>query len=145
MKLKAFLDTNILLDILQEGRPSAEFSQIILQTVFNYQIEAVITSQSVLDASYVALKAGKDPDSFFNTVQRWHNFINTDQIDTFDLTWAIRNFSGDFEDDAQVSRALDTRCDVFVTGDRKLLNHYKGAFEHLQFMTPEEFVAKMRG
>lgn len=42
MKVKAFLDTNVLMDVLQEGRPNREFSQIILQLVRNQEIEAVI-------------------------------------------------------------------------------------------------------
>ncbi len=143
MKIKAFLDTNILMDILQ-NRPSSESSGIILQAVYQNKIEAVITTQSILDTSYIALKAGKEV-SFFETVQSWRNYINTDYISTFDLSWALKHFSGDFEDDAQVSRALDTCCDVFVTSDKKLRKRYDGKYELLQFLSPEEFVCKLKG
>ena len=143
MKIKAFLDTNILMDILQ-NRPSSESSGIILQAVYQNKIEAVITTQSILDTSYIALKAGKVV-SFFETVQSWRNYINTDYISTFDLSWALKHFSGDFEDDAQVSRALDTCCDVFVTSDKKLRKRYDGKYELLQFLSPEEFVCKLKG
>ena len=144
MKIKAFLDTNVIMDVLQAGRPASAFSQIIFQAVFERRIEAVITSQSVIDASYIVFKSGAE-SSFFKTLEKWFDYINMDRIDTFDLRWAIRNFSGDFEDDAQVSRALDTFCDVFVTGDRKLREKYAHKYEFLLFMSPEEFVNCMKG
>lgn len=144
MKIKAFLDTNVLMDILQKGRPSSECSSVILQAVYDNRIEAVITSQSIIDASYLAFKAGGGP-LFLETLKKWIYNINTDQIDTFDILWAIRHYSGDFEDDAQVSRALETYCDVFITGDKGLRNKYKGKYDHLLFMSPEEFVAIMKG
>jgi predicted nucleic acid-binding protein len=144
MKLKAFLDTNILLDVLQKGRPFSEYSITILQAVFGCHIEALITTQSIVDASYIAKKAGYT-ESFFETVQRWCNYINVDYINTFDIKNAIRENSGDFEDDVQVARALDTCCDVFVTSDKKLCKRYDGKYEFLQFMSPEEFVSKLKG
>jgi hypothetical protein len=73
------------------------------------------------------------------------NYTNVDYISTFDIKNAIREDSGDFEDDTQVSRALDTCCDVFVTSDKKLRKHYEGRYELLQFMSPEEFVCKLKG
>jgi predicted nucleic acid-binding protein len=144
MKLKAFLDTNILLDVLQQGRPFSEYSITILQAVFSCHIEALITTQSIVDASFIAKKAGYT-DSFFETVKRWCNYINVDYISTFDINNAIRENSGDFEDDVQVARALDTCCDVFVTSDNNLRKHYNGKYEFLQFMSPEEFVSKLKG
>jgi len=143
MKLKAFLDTNVLMDILHEGRPASEASQTILQAVYYGLIEAVITTQSIIDASYLVQKAG-DANSFFDSVQSWCTYINLDQINSFDLLWTMKHYSGDFEDDAQVSRALDTFCDVFITNDRKLRNTYNDKYEYLRFMSPEEFVSSLQ-
>lgn len=140
MKLKVFLDTNVLMDILQGGRPSSRASQTIFQAVYDGLIEAVVTSQSIIDASYLALKAG-NAEKFFAAVGSWCNHLNSEQITTFDVLWALKHFSGDFEDDAQVSRALDSFCDVFITSDRKLLKSYADRYEDLRFMSPEEFVA----
>ncbi len=142
MKLKAFLDTNVLVDVLVQ-RPSTEASLVVFQAVYDGLIEAVITSQSIIDASYLAQKFG-ETTNILDTMQSWCDYINTDQINTFDLAWARKNFSGDFEDDAQVSRALDTYCDVFITSDKKLRNSYNEKYEHLRFMSPEEFVASVR-
>lgn len=144
MKIKAFLDTNVLMDLLQKERPFSKYSMFIIQAVFNGHIEALITTQSIIDTSYLALKAGF-ADSFLETANRWCDYANVDYINTFDVKFAIRENSGDFEDDVQVSRALDTCCDVFVTSDKKLRRRYDGKYELLQFMSPEEFVCKLKG
>lgn len=144
MKIKVFLDTNVLLDVLQQGRPFTASSQVILQAIWDRKIEAVLTTQSVVDSAYITGKEGLQ-QTFFNMVNRCCDYINMDYINTFDIRLACRNYSGDFEDDVLYFRALDACCDVFVTSDVKLRNRYSGKHELLQFMSPEEFVSKIRG
>ena len=146
MKIKAFLDTNILVDILVEGRQSAPASSLIFSAIWDDKMEAVLTTQSILDAGYIQ-GAGKraSKENLFKFVDKARSYINIDQIFITDLLWAIHYHSGDFEDDALVSRALETYCDVFITGNKNLRNKYKGKYEHLLFMSPEEFVAIMKG
>ena len=145
MKIKAFLDTNVLLDLFLEGRKSTPASNAIVQAVFDGNIEAVITTQSLLDAYYVYHDAQNGQwELFSNLVNKVLNYANVDPLETFDLRWASQHFSGDFEDDAQLSKALDTCCDVFVTNDRKLRERQSGKHELLLFMSPEEFLTKMR-
>ena len=45
----------------------------------------------------------------------------------------------------RIKAYLDTCCDVFVTSDKKLRRRYEGKYELLQFMSPEEFVCKLKG
>lgn len=144
MKLKAFLDTNILMDVLQEGRPNRESSQIIFQLVWQQEIEAVITTQSILDVSYM-MKNAHVQDRFFAVLEKWCDYINIDQLNAFDICLAARNYTGDFEDDAQYYRALDTCCDVIVTSDEEFRNKYNGKNGHLKLMSPREFVDRMSG
>ena len=144
MKIKVFLDTNVLLDVLQQGRPSTASSQVILQAIWDGKIEAVLTTQSIVDSAYIIGKEGVQ-QAFFNMVNRCCDYINMDHINSFDIRQVCRDYSGDFEDDALYFRALDTCCDVFVSSDVKLRSRYNGKHEHLQFMSPEEFVSKMKG
>lgn len=142
MKIKVYLDTNVLLDVLQGGRPQTHYSQIIFQAIWDGQIEAVLSTQSIIDASYLVQKAGMQ-SAFFNTITQCCNHVNIGEIDTFNIISACKNYSGDFEDDAQVALALDSFCDAFVTSDKKLLSGQTDQSGHLHFMTPEQFVAKM--
>ena len=142
MKIKAFLDTNVLMDVLQKGRPSSSFSQTIFQAVWDHKIEAVLTTQSIVDSSYVAQKAGLQK-AFFDMVNKCCDHINIEQINSFDIRFACRNYTGDFEDDSLFYRAIDCNCDVFVTSDKKLRETYQGKHKNLRIMSPEEFVSKM--
>lgn len=142
MKIKAFLDTNVLMDILQEGRPNTAFSRVIFQAVWNREIEAVLTTQSIIDASYIAQKTGIR-QAFFDTVNKCCDHINIDQINSFDLRFACQHYNGDFEDDSLYYRALDTYCDVFITSDKELIRRYDGKNKNLRIMSPEAFVEKM--
>jgi len=144
MKLKIFLDTNVLMDLLQEGRPGSYYSQIIFQMLWEGKLEGVVTTQSIIDISYLAEKTGRMP-LFLETVSRWCNHLNVDHLDAFDIRFACQDYHGDFEDDCQFHKAEENCCDVFVTSDKKFRTLYQNKNEHIRFMSPEEFVLKMKG
>ena len=144
MKIKAFLDTNVLLDVIIGNRSSSPASVLIMEAVKKNLIETAVSTQSILDTAY-SLRGQIQQGEFYRFTEWMINYINVDYINTFDIKNAIRENSGDFEDDAQVARALDTCCDVFVTSDKKLCKRYDGKYEFLQFMSPEEFVSKLKG
>ena len=144
MKIKAFLDTNVLLDVIIGNRSSSPASVLIMEAVKKNLIETAVSTQSILDTAY-SLRGQIQQGEFYRFAEWLINYTNVDYISTFDIKNAIREDSGDFEDDTQVSRALDACCDVFVTGDKKLRKHYEEKHELLQFMSPEEFVCKLKG
>lgn len=144
MKIKAFLDTNVLLDVIIGNRSSSPASVLIMEAVKKNLIETAVSTQSILDTAY-SLRGQVQQGEFYRFAEWLTNYTNVDYISTFDIKNAIREDSGDFEDDTQVSRALDTCCDVFVTSDKKLRKHYEGRYELLQFLSPEEFVCKLKG
>ena len=138
-KIKAFLDTNVLMDILQDGRPNTLYSRVIFEAIWSGKIEAVLTTQSLLDAAYIAQKAGIKK-RFFDTVNLCCDRININQIDSFDIRFACRNYTGDFEDDSLYYKAVDTFCDFFVTADKDFRNRYQNNENDLQFVSPKGFV-----
>ena len=115
-----------------------------MEAVKKNLIETAVSTQSILDTAY-SLRGQVQQGEFYRFAEWLTNYTNVDYISTFDIKNAIREDSGDFEDDTQVSRALDTCCDVFVTSDKKLRKHYEGRYELLQFLSPEEFVCKLKG
>ena len=140
--MKAFLDTNVLLDILIPERPFHDRSLLILRLAKVRQIELQVSTQSLTDAQYILVK---DKNSFpvFSEMVRWMlDHVNVDGPDSFQLRDAIEGYTGDFEDDLHYAYALDKACDVIITNDRKFI-HRKESGDILM-MTPEEFVARMR-
>ena len=139
--MRAFLDTNVLLDYLVEGRPSSLSSAIIWDAAKTNRIEVFVTTQSILDMAYIALK-GEKGEIVKDFILWMANHINIRYIDSFDIINASKSDHSDFEDNAQLSRADMEGCDVFITNDRKILN--RTDLQPLIVMTPEQFVDKMR-
>ena len=139
--MKLFLDTNILLDFILTGRSRNETVQVIFDFLKSSRIETFVTTQSILDMVYIAEKEGqgKSKTDFF--INWMLNHFNVRSLDVFDLKLALEDPHPDFEDNAQIARAEDQRCDVFLTSDKKILSR---GIDSMLVMTPEQFVERMR-
>ena len=86
-KYRVFLDTNVLLDtLLGNTRPAYVASTSILQAAKQGLLEVFITTQSIIDASYVCSRIpGYDDESFNNAIKELLSFANIDHINVFDL------------------------------------------------------------
>lgn len=139
MKTKVFLDTNVLLDCIVQGRQNAMASMTVIDLVKQHQLEAVATTQSILDMAYVD-RYGKNHESFVAFVSWMLNCVNVEYIDTFDIEDAIASGGTDLEDEAQVAHAVTSACHFFITSDKELL---KKDIPGMEFISPEEFVKKI--
>ena len=138
-RLKAFLDTNVLVDILSaDRRPSSDASDRIFQMARNGLCEAVITIQSIIDAAYIVRRSPDSVHALCRRVLQLRNFVNIDTLDFFDLQDALLHPSSDFEDDVQFYHAENAACDYLVTSDRKFKTR-RGSTS-MKFCTPDEFI-----
>lgn len=138
MKTKVFLDTNILLDLMISGRDS-DSSIAIFRDVKDHLLEAQISTQSILDASYCARRAGVPFETFRLIIQDLLRDVNLGAIDSFDISWAFDNPSGDFEDDAQISSAINGTCYYFITHDKSQIGRKLPV--PMKIVSPEDFVS----
>ena len=141
MKQKVFLDTNIILDLLVSSRSTREVN-CILSAVKQNLLEAQVSVQSLLDAYYTSEKYGIPFDTFRSFLSEIRRYVNWSTIDSLNLDWAMDNFTGDFEDDAQYACAYDGCCDYFITRDKLLLRRNTPLCP-MTVISPEEFVARM--
>ena len=145
-KYRAFLDTNILVDVLSATpRPSTEASQLIFEAVRSGIFEGFITTQSILDAAYILsrLSAPYDRDRLGRSILQMSNYLNIESIHIFDIQDAILHAQGDLEDDSLFARADALGCDAVITSDRGFRNREDGSGP--EFFTPEDFVSRLRG
>jgi predicted nucleic acid-binding protein len=145
-KFRAFLDTNVLLDVLcKPKRPSADASATIFQAIRTGIFEGFITTQSLIDAAYILsrLSGRFDREAFGQCVLAMTNYLNINAINVFDIRNAIIRSDGDLEDDAQFAHAEDLGCDAIITSDRSFRQRKDDSGP--QFFTPESFVARLRG
>ena len=143
--LKVYLDTNVLLDVLSpKERLSAKESRIIFQASRSGYLEAVLSTQSILDAEYVLSKQTEyAPEQFARQILLILNYINVRSIDSANMREALILPSGDLEDNAQYALADSEGCDILVTSDRTFKRTRTST--GLPVFTPEELVARMTG
>ena len=141
-KVKAFLDTNILVDLLSaEPRPSTQASTIIFEMARRRYLEVVVTIQSVIDAAYIIRHSPNSLNTMRDKLTVLQRYVNFESLDFFNLQDALQYPSPDFEDCAQYFHACSAFCDFLVTSDRKFKS-WHGPSEMIVF-TPEEFVERM--
>lgn len=143
LRTKVFIDTNVLIDVLVGTRPSSTVAKVIFQEVRNGHLEGVITTQSIVDASYITRnEAFSSDESFYRQILNVSNYFNIEKVDYFDIRSACLHPSGDFEDDVQFARAKDGCCDFFITNDRHFLQRHSSP--GIKILTPEAFVVLMQ-
>ena len=142
-KPKVFIDTNILLDVMLPREPGCYSASELLNASRAGIIQAIVSTQSILDAAYTVKKSGMDFFSFKNLWSCIRESLLIEAIDWIDLAWAMEHYTGDFEDDAQFASAYNSCCDYFITRDKKLLK-MNGDEYPICVMTAEDFVAKMK-
>lgn len=119
--MKVFLDTNVLLDIMTETRDNYIDSTSILRVADAGYIEAVISTQSILDAYYVAVDMAKTPlEVFKSSLNEILAAVDVVSIDRTNINAAIDSSNEDFEDAAQVACAEVAGCDFIISSDRKM-------------------------
>lgn len=140
--VKAFIDTNVLLDLILENRPDNPAANKLFSAARSGYIECGISTQSIIDAEYTARKSGMGFESFKSILQHLLSFVKILSIDQLDLLWAISHHSGDFEDDAQYASAYSGVCDYFITRDKNLLK-LNTPICPMTVISPADFVAAM--
>lgn len=133
--MKAYLDTNVLLDILMNSREQHMDSATILRVAEKGAIQAFLSTQSIIDAAYVFSQKEKIPvGQFKNAIRTLLGIVNVTSISENNIKAAIRSSFSDFEDAAQLDCAADTECDVIISSDKKWKDN-----TGIPVYTPKEF------
>ena len=140
--VKAFIDTNVLMDLFLKDRPEKTLAEKVFSGAKEGRYQAFITTQSIIDTAYFSRKNGIKLDEFKTLLNTVRSFVKILAIDEIDLLWAIGNPTGDFEDDAQYGSAYNGVCDFFITRDNSL-RKLNSPFCPMTVMTPSEFVEAM--
>ena len=140
--VKAFIDTNVFLDLILENRPENPVAKKLFSVAQCGCFECYISTQSIIDAEYTARKGGMDFESFKSILQQLRFVVKILAIDDIDLLWAEDHHSGDFEDDAQYASAYNGVCDYFITRDKELFK-LNSPICPMTVISPSDFVAAM--
>lgn len=139
--MKIFLDTNVLIDMMLDYRQCHAESQAVSEIARKGGVAAAMSTQSIIDASYVILRREKLPIVVFKRLLT--DLLKTAtpvSINANDIGEAIASQMSDFEDAAQIACAVNSGCNVVISSDRKLKDNGQ-----IQVLTPAEFLSKVFG
>lgn len=117
--MNAFIDTNVLMDCLDDRRENFEKAHCLLQAIKDKQIKAVISTQAIVDSAYLYTGPMKRSVPVFRLfVDKLFSFISVCEVTQSDIGFANKSSIPDYEDAVQVSCALRSGCDTILSGDR---------------------------
>lgn len=128
MDHKVFLDTNCIIDLIEQRIPNVEYVEKILK----YKIYPVpsIAAPTVTNAYYITK---------YKNQQLYQIFINKFSIIALDEKLINQAFSlnmRDFEDAIQLASALKSNCNYFITWNKK---DYIEAENYINILSPKEY------
>ena len=137
--LRIYCDTNVYLDILKDDREGAEVSRRIMGLLHSLGITPYLSTQSIIDASYIMCKGHNyGIDKFIAAFHITKAHFDLVSITTSDILVAEENSIGDFEDAAQMACAERLGCEVILSSDKSFKNRSK-----IPVYSPRELLAKL--
>lgn len=134
--MKVFLDTNILMDFV-ENRESREYAETIIELGKTGAIQLFASYLSFANMGYILRRRSKeDRYRLLNSVR---NIVTVLPCDDKQLDEALANPVNDYEDMLQYQCAVAAGCDVIVTNNKR--DFYE--FCELPFLTSEEFLLQL--
>ncbi|MBR3623269.1 MAG: PIN domain-containing protein [Selenomonadaceae bacterium] len=124
--MKALLDTNVIVDTLQQREPMFVASSKVIIAIATNQLQGYVTSKEIADIHYFSRKqfAGQDEvdKKARQVIEGLLKFL--DIIDTTggDCKKALTIENNDYEDAIMISSAVRSNMDCIITRNRKHFN-----------------------
>ncbi|HLO44577.1 MAG TPA: PIN domain-containing protein [Leadbetterella sp.] len=136
MATRIFLDTNIILDLLDNQRECHKEAVLLFKLIDNGEVMAFFSESVVATTDYILQKLlSKDfRTEFFREISRKIQILPCSNMI---LDRALSLEFEDFEDALLFQLALENRVDFFITNDKKLLN---STLKGIQLVRAEQFL-----
>lgn len=137
--MRALLDTNVIVDILQQRQPWCEAGSKIFLAIANQQLTGCITAKEAADIHFFSRKQFKGQDNVDEKARQVISklFSLFEVIDTMaaDCHDAIGIPNNDYEDAIMIASAQRSNIDCIVTRNTE---HFKSAA--VKIYTPDQFL-----
>ena len=137
-KIKALIDTNVLLDHLAYRDGFFQDAAVIFSMVDEGKLIGIVSSLSIVNCAYV-LPKHYDGNAVLEQIKTMLQMFTISNVDSFVLEQAATLEPYDYEDAVQYVSALPYHPDMVITRDKKGFNDLD-----ILVMTPAEFVQKAR-
>jgi predicted nucleic acid-binding protein len=118
-KLKLFLDTNIIIDLLADRKPFSNSAYLIFKEAYLGKWKLYTSSNSILTAFYILEKqvSSKQANSAIETII---NRIEIQDLTKKEILLALKSKTDDLEDACQIECANKvSQIDYIITRDKK--------------------------
>lgn len=134
---KLFIDTNVLIDLIDQRIPFYNDVAIISALAEKKQIKLATSSISFINTFYVLSKK-IDNKLVINSLMKYRLICEVSNIDELIIDKSLISNFNDFEDAVQHYSALHHKCDILITRNKK---DFKNS--EIPVMTPTEFLASL--
>ena len=137
-KIKALIDTNVLLDHLAKRDGFFQDAAYIFAMVEDGYLEGIVSSISIVNCAYV-LPKHYNGNAVLEQIREMLHMFTICNVDAAVLEKAADISPRDYEDAVQYLSALPFQPDVIITRDGKGFRDFD-----ILVMTPAEFVSKAK-
>ena len=134
--MKLFIDTNIVLDLLQYREPWIHDTIVLFQLATEKKVELIVTDLTIVNVVYVAGK-NFDKKKLYETLLDFKKLVSVVSIGDECIEQALKSDSTDFEDATQYYSAKREQVDYILTRD---INGFKTS--EIPIMNVTEFLNK---
>ena len=136
--MKIFLDTNVILDYLQERDGFETILDILGMAVGRKEYCVYVSFLSIADSAYI-LRKTHDNERLKSAFKDLMGFCNVLPMNDMQLYEVLRSgTSPDFEDNLQIMCAEYGGCDLIITDN---VSHFRGHTD-IPVLSPEEFIGR---
>ena len=136
-KNKIFLDTNIIVDIIDKNRTNHFYSVKLIELAIENNIEIAISEDMLTTVFYVV----KDKNNVLNYLdyitKKWNIYHYGNELIKEAINISLKQ-KVDLEDVLQCLCAKYNNCNIMITNDKKLYNC------GIKIMTSKEFMEKFK-
>ena len=137
-KIKALIDTNVLLDHIAHRDGFYQDAAVIFSMVDDGQLMGVVSALNIVNCAYV-LPKHYDVKAVLEQIKAMLQMFTISNVDVSVLEHAAKLEPYDYEDAVQYLSALPYHPDIVITRDKKGFRDFD-----ILVMTPSEFVEKVK-
>jgi len=137
MMTRLFLDTNIVVDLLDRREPFCHDAVRLFTMAYNKQVQLIVSPMTYTTASYLLRKHG--PEGVRNLLANFRQLSRIAVVDERTVDDSLASQFKDFEDAMQYYTALKAKADAIITRNGKDFTASK-----LPVMTATEYLEKSK-
>lgn len=132
--MKLFLDTNVILDLLENRKPWVHDVMVLFQLAMDKRVDLFVSDLTFVNISYITRKSFTH-QQLYEVFSRLRKFVRVVGLGRDVIDEAIAACHVDFEDSVQYFAACRERVDYIITRNEKDFS-----FSEIQVFNPKDIL-----